>query len=134
MLYAILWFVMLCLVALWSLGAWAFHAVAAWSTANAGALAGQVGAIDAWALPAWLSPWVPAEWMLALKAATATLGPAVGSLMEHAPAWMDGLSWAIWALWGLGCVALLAVSGVLHAIVAGMRRSAALASPASGGH
>ena len=40
MLYALSWFLVLGLLALWSLAAWAMHVVAVWALSNAGALTG----------------------------------------------------------------------------------------------
>ena len=55
MLYALSWFVILSLLALWSLAAWAIHAVAVWTVANAGALAGAASGVEGLRLPEWLA-------------------------------------------------------------------------------
>ncbi len=46
MFYALSWFVVFGLLALWSLGAWGFHAVAVWAVTNAGALAGATSGVE----------------------------------------------------------------------------------------
>jgi hypothetical protein len=50
MFYAISWFVVLALVALWSLAAWALHAVGVWTLTNAGALSGAASGAGATAV------------------------------------------------------------------------------------
>ena len=47
MFYAISWFAVLSLLALWSLAAWALHAVAVWTVSNAGALTGAASGATA---------------------------------------------------------------------------------------
>jgi hypothetical protein len=61
MFYAIGWFLVFSLLALWSLAAWAFHAVTAWTVSNAGVLAGASWATEGLRVPDWLAPWVPPE-------------------------------------------------------------------------
>jgi hypothetical protein len=56
MFYALSWFVVLSLFALWSLGAWVFHAVAVWAVSNAGALTGAASGVEGLRLPEWLAP------------------------------------------------------------------------------
>ena len=65
MFYAISWFAVFVLLALWSLAAWALHAVAVWTVSNAGAWSGAASdaasGIGELRLPQWLAPWVPPE-------------------------------------------------------------------------
>jgi hypothetical protein len=44
--YALSWFLVFGLFALWSLAAWAVHAVAMWSVSNAGALTGVTSGVE----------------------------------------------------------------------------------------
>lgn len=60
MVYVLSWFMVLSLLALWSLVAWALHAAAVWAVSNAGALTGAASGVGNLSLPDWLAPWVPA--------------------------------------------------------------------------
>ena len=122
MFYALSWFVVLGLLALWSLVAWAFHAAAVWAVSNAGALTGAASSVDALRLPDWLSPLVPPEIMQAMTSLLADLAPAVGSLLQAAPSLAGGLSVATWAIWGVGSVLLVLVGAGLHVLIAIWRR------------
>ena len=70
MLYALSWFLVSSLLALWSLSAWAIHAAAVWAVSNAGVLTGAPSDAASGAaglrLPEWLAPWVPPEFAQAL--------------------------------------------------------------------
>ena len=59
MLYALSWSVVFILLALWSLAAWAFHSIAAWTVSNADVLAGGSVAIEGLRAPDWLALWIP---------------------------------------------------------------------------
>lgn len=122
MFYVLSWLVVLLLLAMWSLGAWALHAIAIWSTANVGALSGQAKAIENLSLPAWLSPWFPTELFAAVKSATVALLPAVESMLALAPSLGGGLSVVVWLVWGVGAAMLLLLGVALHVIVAMLRR------------
>ncbi len=122
MFYAISWFVVLGLLALWSLGAWAFHAAAAWAVSNAGALTGAASGVEGLRLPVWLAPWVPPEIMHALTSLLSGLTPAVEGLLQAAPSLAGGLSVATWVVWGLGSVLLVLLGAGLHLLVAMWRR------------
>jgi hypothetical protein len=121
--YALSWIAVFGLLALWSLGAWALNAVAVWSAANAGALAGKAGALETLNLPAWLAPWMPEQALPAVKSLAAALIPMVDSLLAFAPSLAGGLTLAIWLLWGLGTLGLLVLGVIAHALIAMLRRS-----------
>jgi hypothetical protein len=136
MFYALGWFVVLALLALWSLGAWALHAIAAWTVANAGALAGGSGVAQGLRVPDWLAPWMPPELAPALDAMAAALGPAIETLLGWAPALAGGLSVAVWVVWGLGSALLIGLGFAATALIAVLRRrgsapAAPSASPAA---
>ena len=76
MFYALSWFVVFSLLALWSLAAWAFHAITTWAASNAGVLAGGSGAAQGLRVPDWLAPWMPPE--LALAVASMAVGSHAG--------------------------------------------------------
>lgn len=122
MFYALSWFVVLALFAMWSLGAWALHAFAVWSAANVGTLGGHAKVIENLNLPAWLAPWVPSEVFSAVKAMTVAVLPAVESVLALAPALGGWLSVAIWLLWGVGSVMLLLSGVALHLVIAMLSR------------
>jgi hypothetical protein len=133
MAYALSWFFVLGLLGLWSLASWALHSVAVWSTSNAPALAGQTGAVEAWTLPSWLAQWIPAEALATFKSALAAVMPAAESMLAQMPALTGGLSTAIWVLWAAGGVLLLGLGGVLHALIAMLRRRGSGPTGGSGG-
>lgn len=126
MLYALNWFLVFSLLALWSLAAWAMHAAAVWAVSNAGALtgaaSGAVSAADGLLLPEWLAPWVPSEVAQALTSLLSGLAPAVESLLQAAPALAGGLTVATWVLWGLGSALLILLGAGLHLIIVMWRR------------
>ncbi len=69
MLYALSWFAVASLLALWSLATWVLHAVAVWTVSNVGALSGAASGAGKLMLPGWLAPWVPPELEQALSLA-----------------------------------------------------------------
>jgi len=116
--YALSWFVVVALLALWSLAAWALHAVAVWTVSNAGALSGAASGAGALALPDWLAPWVPPALAQAMNQLMAGLGPVVDSLLRAVPALAGGLTVATWVVWGVGSALLLLLGAGLHLLVA----------------
>jgi hypothetical protein len=133
MFYAFSWVAVLSLLALWSLSAWAFHAITAWTVANAGSLAGGAGADEGWRMPDWLAPWMPAEFALALKSMAAALMPAIDAVLAWAPALAGGLSVVVWVVWGLGSVLLIVLGLVATGLIAMLRRRVSLPAPPSAG-
>ena len=122
MFYALSGFVVFSLLALWSLAAWALHAVAVWTVSNAGALTGVASGASTVSLPGWLAPWVPpevAQWASQLMAGFA---PFVDSLLQTAPALAGGLTVATWVIWGIGSVLLVLMGAGLHLLIALWRR------------
>jgi len=124
MFYALNWFVVFSLLSLWSLGAWAFHAIAAWTIANAGVLAGGVGSIAALQVPVWLAPWVPPELTPALNSMIAALAPSIEAVLGWAPSLAGGLSIAVWMVWGIGSVLLILLGFFATGLIAVLRRRA----------
>lgn len=122
MFYALSWFFVVALLALWSLAAWALHAVAVWTVSNAGSLTGAVSGVGIITAPDWLTPWVPpevAEWASQLMAG---LAPFVDGLLQAAPALAGGLTVATWVIWGIGSVLLVLLGAALHLLIALWRR------------
>ena len=132
MFYALSWFVVASLVALWSLAAWALHAVAAWTVSNAGLLSGAASGASAVALPGWLAPWLPpeiAQWASHLPAG---LGPFVDSLIQAAPVLAGGVTVATWVVWGIGSALLVLLGAGLHLLIALWRRRGGGSGPQAG--
>ncbi|MGE5666283.1 MAG: hypothetical protein ACM3ZD_06605 [Betaproteobacteria bacterium] len=128
MLYALTWFSVLGLFALWSLAAWAMHAAAVWAVSSAGALTGVASdaatGAEGLLLPEWLASWVPPELAQALDSLVSGLAPAVESLLQLAPALAGGLTVATWVLWGIGSALLILLGAGLHLLIVMWRRRA----------
>ena len=112
MFYLLSWFLVLGLLALWSLTAWAVHAVAVWSVSNASALTGVASGVEVLRLPEWLAPWVPPE-----------IAQVMTSLLAgFAPVLTDGLTVVTWGVWGIGSLLLVLLGAGLHLLIAIWRR------------
>ncbi len=122
MFYVLSWFVVVALLALWSLAAWALNAVAVWTVSNAGALSGAASGASTMALPDWLAPWMPPEVAQWASQAMGGLAPFIDSVLQAAPALAGGLTVATWVIWGIGSVLLLLLGAGLHLVIALMRR------------
>jgi hypothetical protein len=94
------------------------HEAGAFTGAATGAASGMGGL----QLPAWLAPWVPPEIMLGLSAMLASMGPAIDSLLQTAPALGGALSVATWVIWAIGTALLLLLGAGLHLVIAIFRR------------
>ena len=132
MFYALSWFVVFSLLALWSLAAWALHGVAVWAVSNAGTLTGAASGAEGLRLPEWLAAWVPPEIAQALTSLLSGLVPAVESLLQIAPALAGGLTVATWVIWGLGSVLLVLLGVGLHVVIAIWRRRGGGSGPQPG--
>jgi hypothetical protein len=125
MLYAITWFLVLALLAIWSMGVWGLHSFAAWSITGVGALADHSPSIEQVVLPGWVALWAPSELILAIKASTETFLPWVFTALSALPNAVGWLGPLAWLLWSIG-FAILAFGGVtLHALIAMARKKAA---------
>ena len=126
MFYALSWFGVFSLLALWSLTVWALHAVAVWAISQAGALGGVAtgmgSGLEGLQLPAWLAMWVPAETAQAVAAMMEGLAPLVQSLLQAVPFLAGGLTVISWVIWGLGAGLLVLVGVALHLLIAFWRR------------
>lgn len=118
MLYALGWFLVFSLLALWSLTAWALHAVAVWTVSNAGALTGVASGVQEVRLPEWLAPWVPPEIAQGIPALLADIAPMVESLLQATPGLAGGLTVVTWVVWGVGSALLLLLGAGMHVLVA----------------
>ncbi len=122
MWYALSWLMVIALLAMWSLAAWALHGVPDWMAANAAVLRGAASDAFPITVPDWLAAWIPpavAQWdSLLLEGLT----PFVDSLLRIAPALAGGLTVLIWVIWGLGSALLIALGVGLHLLIAMRRR------------
>ena len=122
MFYFLSWFVVVALLALWSLAAWALNAVAVWAVSSAGGLSGAASGAGTLGLPEWLAPWVPPEIAQSVSQMLAGLGPVVDGLLQAAPALAGGVTVATWVVWGIGSVLLVLLGAGLHLLIALWRR------------
>jgi hypothetical protein len=122
MFYAVSWVIVVSVLALWSLTAWALHTVAVWAVSNVGALSGAASGAGALSLPGWLSPWVPPELARSVTHWMAAAGPWVDGLLQSAPALAGGLTVATWVVWAVGAVLLVLLGALLHLLMAIWRR------------
>ena len=124
MFYALNWFFVALLIALWSLTVRAVHAVAVWALSNAGALTGPASTAGGGTvtLPEWLSPWMPPEAAQWLSQLLASLGPVVDGLLQASLALSGGVTIAAWWVWGIGSVLLVGLGAGLHLLIALWRR------------
>jgi hypothetical protein len=129
MLYALSWFVIFSLLALWSLAAWVVHALVVWTVSNAGALIGTASGVESLRLPEWVAPWVPPEIVQAMTSLLSGLVPAVEGLLQSAPTLAGGLTVATWVIWGLGSALLVLLGAGLHLLLAMWRRRGGGAGP-----
>lgn len=133
MFYAISWFFVVVLLALWSLAAWALHAAAVWAVSNAGTLTGAASGAGTITVPEWLAPWVPPEAAQWVSQVMAGVAPFVDSLLQAAPALADGLTVATWVIWGMGSILLVLLGVGLHLLIALWRRRGGNGSGPRGG-
>ena len=122
MIYALSWFLILSLLAVWSLAAWSVNAIAMWMVSNAGVLTGAASDVEGHRLPQWLASSVPPEIAQAMISMLSGLPQVVESLLEAAPALAGGLNIATWIIWALGCVLIVFLGIGLHLLVAMWRR------------
>lgn len=122
MFYALSWVVVFSLLALWSLVAWAFHAVAVWAISNAGGLTSAASGAEGLRLPAWLAHLVPPEIVQTMNSLLSGLAPTVEGLLQAAPALAGGLTVATWVVWGVGSGLLVVLGAGLHLLIAMWRR------------
>lgn len=131
MYYVLNWFVVISLFMLWSLAAWAFHSLAAWTVANAGSLAGGAGVVDLLEMPTWLEPWMPAEYVSSLHAMVAHFTPVIQSVVEWVPAMAGGVSMAVWTVWAIGSVLLILLGLLITGLIAVLRGRVSASTPSS---
>ena len=129
MFYALSWFSVFGLLALWSLSAWALHSVAVWSASNASALTGVASGVEGLRLPEWLPSWVPPEIAQAMTSLLAGFVPVMEGLLQAMPVLAGGLTMVAWVIWGLGSALLLLLGAGLHLSIAMWRRHSGDSGP-----
>ena len=122
MLLALVWFMVLALLAAWSMCIWLLHSIMVWSTTGAGSLVAQSKQIDGLALPNWVSVWIPPDLMLALKSSVSTVLPFVESAVGALPTATAWLSPLAWIAWGFGTLLLMGVGALVHVAVIMIRK------------
>lgn len=125
MIHALVWSLVVLFLALWSLTAWALHAVAVWTVSNAGVLSGAATDAGGITLPAWLAPWVPADLVQAITQTIAGLGPLIDSLLQALPMLAGALTVVAWGIWAVGVFVLLLLGLAGHVVVTIVRRRGA---------
>ena len=111
------------LLALWSVAAWAFHAIAAWTIESSGALTGSTAALEGLRAPEWVALWVPPELSLALSSLASGFAPTVEALLAQAPGLAGVLSTLVWAGWSIGSMLLVILGVVGSGIIVSMRKA-----------
>lgn len=122
MFYVLNWFVVTILLALWSLAAWAFHSIAAWTAANAEVLASSSGAAEAMRAPDWLAPWFPPELAEAITSVLPALAPPIETILHWVPDLTGGLPMLVWVIWAVGSALLIVLGLLLSGTIAVLRR------------
>ena len=122
MFCALGWLVVVSLLALWSLAAWAFHAIAAWTLSSADVLAVRPGVTQGLRMPDWLAPWVPPEFALVLDSMASALMPGIEAVLGWAPALEGGLAVAVWVVWGIGSALLIVLGLLVTGLITVLRR------------
>lgn len=131
MWHGVTWLVMIFLLTLWSLGAWALHALVQWAAglarpSESGGLSEVLGQAGTLRPPEWLAVWMPPgtqEWWDAMVSAVT---PWIDDALTHVPGLLTWLSPAVWVAWALGAVLLLALGGGLSALIAMGQRQKSL--------
>lgn len=117
MLYSVLWTLLLVLLGIWSTGVWLLHSLLAWSLTGAGRLAGEAQRLENVTLPAWMSVWLPPEWLLTFKAVASSLLPwleAALAMLPGAVGWLSPLAWVVWVA---GLLVLASGAALGHALI-----------------
>lgn len=122
MLVAFTWFVVLSLLALWSLTVWAGHAATVWALSHTGAVGDAASGLAGLQWPAWLAPWMPPETLGFLAAVAASVQPLLDGLVQIVPSLAGAVTVLAWGLWGLGAVLLLVLGAAGHLLAAVWRR------------
>ena len=120
MFYALSWFLIATILAIWSIGVWMTHSLLVWSIGGIGMIAGQPRQPQVLELPEVVALWVPAELLEVVKLAASSAVPFVESALSFLPSIAGWLSPISWGVWGIGTLSLLAIGAVLHAVIFSM--------------
>ena len=123
MIYALSWFLVFSVLALWSLAAWSVNSIAVWTVSNAGTLTGAASGVESLRLPEWLAVWVPPQIAQVMTSMLSELAPAFEDLVQAVPALAGGLTMAAWVIWALGSALLVLLGAGLHLLIAMWRRN-----------
>ena len=122
MIHALSWFLILSLLAVWSLAAWSVNAIAMWMVSNAGVLTGAASDVEGLRLPQWLASSVPPELAQAMTSMLSGLTPVFESLLQAAPALASSMTTVTWVVWAFGSTLLILLGAGLHLLMAMGRR------------
>ena len=123
MLYTISWFLILTLLAIWSMGVWVLHSFAVWSIAGVGMLVNHSQPVERLMPPGWVALWMPSDFILAIKEGSTTVLPWIQSVLAEFPSAANWFSPLAWLLWSIGFVVLVIVGVVFHALISMVRRT-----------
>lgn len=132
MFYAMLWFLVLALLALWSACVWVLHGLAVWSLTGVGAMVGQSPQLERLPVPQWIAIWLPPDLVPAVQASAAAVLPWLEAALSALPSLAGWLAPLAWVVWGLGFLVLALCGLALHAVIAMARRPAVQAAVKSG--
>lgn len=118
----LIWGMTALLAAGWTGLVWLTHRVTVWLLAavEAGTLQDAGGALARLPLPQLpeaLRPWIDTAWLVQLQAWAVRLLDGLGTALPSGDALMAWIGPLLWVGWGLGLLALLALAGLLHALV-----------------
>lgn len=126
MFYAVSWFVVLVLLAVWSFIAWSVRALGAWAVSSAGSVAGAAAAGNVVRIPEWLASVVQPELLISLSSMVSSLSSMLPSLPDASPMITNGWSLVIMVVWAIGSLVLLAFGVLAHTLMARWRRPGSL--------
>ena len=123
MFFAITWFLVLTLLAIWSVSVWVSHSLVFWSLTHVGALVDRPQHAEA--LPGWIAIWIPPEWAVTFQAITEAVVPVVESALSALPSAAQWLTPLAWISWGIGLLILVGAGLAVTALISMTRRAAA---------
>lgn len=122
MFHAVTWFIVLGLLALWSVIAWSLNALGAWALSTTATSAAAASESHVFKLPEWLAPWVPTELAQAMATVASNLSPLVVNLPEQVLVFSNGLAWVVGAIWLIGTLLLVGAGLLAHTLRMRLRR------------
>ena len=122
MFYAVTWFIVFGLLAVWSLAAWSLNAIGAWALSTTATSAAAASGSYVFKLPEWLVPWIPTELAQAVATVASNVSPLLVNLPEHVLVLGNGLAWLVGAVWLMGALLLIGAGLLAHTLRSRLRR------------